>query len=264
MTEKWNREANASLWSWECAGSWKHKGSQTPVLLYSYSTISPPGPLFFWSLIAGIWEQELLPQAYIMLSRKKPTHIYATLFHQITVILQTSLSIFSQNLSDYSSGLDLAEWTQPEWTSTLETQTLPCFREFVTVHEIIILAQGQISCVLYMLFPSFQTLLLISGMGEAELSAKVQKPCLGCLLTPPHLPVISSLKGQCGQRSCQPNALPSELPVPYLPTNNRNKAHWGTRNTTTLLKKRWSESTCSSLLHGTKGLKIPYTPSTRV
>lgn len=106
-----------------------------------------------------------------MLSRKKPTHIYATLFHQITVILQISLSIFSQNLSDYSSRLDLA---QPEWTSTLESKTLPCFREFVTVHEIIISAPGQVSCVLHVLFPSVQILLLISGMGEAELAAKVQ------------------------------------------------------------------------------------------
>lgn len=106
-----------------------------------------------------------------MLSRKKPTHIYATLFHQITVILQISLSIFSQNLSDYSSRLDLA---QPEWTSTLEKKTLPCFKKFVTVHEIIISAPGQVSCVLHVLFPSVQILLLISGMGEAELSAKVQ------------------------------------------------------------------------------------------
>lgn len=91
---------------------------------------------------------------------------------------------------------------------------------------------------------------VLIGMGEAELPAEV----LGCVLSPPHLPVTSRLKAQHSHSSCQPNALPSELPVPFLPMKNRNKTHWETKNPINLLKKRWS--ICSSLLHGTNGLKI--------
>lgn len=72
----------------------KHKGSQAPV---SYSPISPRGPL----LIFDCRNQKAGTGSYhMMLNRKNPTHIYATLFHQMTVILQPSHSISSQNLSD--------------------------------------------------------------------------------------------------------------------------------------------------------------------
>lgn len=126
------------------------------------------------------------------------------------MILQISLNISSQNLSEYSSRLALA---QPEWTSTLVAKVLPYFREFVTVHEIIILLQGQVNCVLHMLFSVFKMLLLISWMSEAELSAKVQKtisPLPSAYTT--SLPVITSLKGQHVQCS-MPVKYPSLLVV---------------------------------------------------
>lgn len=64
-----------------------------------------------------------------------------------------------------------------------------------------------------MLFSGFKKLLLISQMGEAELSAKVQKKT--SLLLSTHttsLPVITSLKGQHVQHS-MPAKRPSHLVV---------------------------------------------------
>lgn len=90
------------------------------------------------------------------------------------------------------------------------------------------------------------------------------EPSLGCVLTPPHLQVISSSKAQRGQCSCQSNAPPSESSVPYLPINNRKNPTGGQKNPTNLLKERWSVSSCSSPLHGNNGLKMTYTPSTCV
>lgn len=126
---------------------------------------------------------------------------------------------------------------QLERASALVAKVLPCFKEFVTVHEIIILLQGQVNCVLHKLFSSFKTLLLISWISEAELSAKVQKKT--SLLLPTHttsLPVTSSLKGQHGQSPTPAKhpSLLSNVSVPFpdfgarLVNERQKQTHCGT------------------------------------
>jgi len=118
-----------------------------------------------------------------------------------------------------------------------------------------------------MLFSGFKMLLLMSRMGEAELSAKVRKTT--SLLLTAHttsLPAITSLKGQHGRCSV-PAKCPSLLVVQtLLPMNNGNKTHCGTAATggktePTSYRKDDLKSTCSSLHHGTNGLKMTYAPT---
>lgn len=159
-----------------------------------------PVPIFLPSFIAGIWKQELsVPMSLYDAQQKKNPPTFMPLCSTKLQWFCRFPSVFLLRISDYSSRLALA---QLEWTSTLVAKALPYFREFVTVREIIIILQGQVNCVLHMLFSGFTILLLISWIGEAELSAKVQKET--SLLLSIHstsLPVITSLKDQHGQRS---------------------------------------------------------------
>lgn len=81
----------------------KHKGSQTPVLLYSYSTISPPGPL----LILDCRNLKAWTGCYhLMLSRKKP-HSY--LCHSVSPNY-SDFADFPQYFSSESLWLQQQTW----------------------------------------------------------------------------------------------------------------------------------------------------------
>lgn len=206
------------------------QGHPAPILLHSYSTISPPGPLFFWSLIAGIWAGTAC--YHMMLHRKKPTHIYATLFHQITVILQISLCFCSESL-----------WLQQLWFGTarvnthLRNKNAALFQRSCTVHEMITSARGQVKLCHTGSFPVWNGSWAVRG----------SEPCLGSH----HSPACH----QHFESSAWP-LLTSHQPFPLSCLCHTCQGTAATKPTggkipINLLKERWSESTCFSLLHGT-------------
>lgn len=169
----------------------KRKGSQTPVLLYSYSTISPPGTL----LVLDCRNLKGGTACYhLMLSRKNPTRICATLFHQITVILQISLSISPQNLrlqQQTRFGTARVEKHFRNKKAALFQRICHCPWN----HNLSSRASKAVCSTWSFLVSKLGWVL--TGMGEAELPAEV-------LLTPPPLPVTSRLKAQHSHSSYQP------------------------------------------------------------
>lgn len=182
-------EANAALSSWERELDYKAQGFPDPCPV---AELQQHHFTFLCLFSSHLWLQasesrnRLLPWADLMLSRKTHPHLGYFVPPNYNNFADFPQYFFSESL-----------WLQQQTCSGrggvnkhFNSQSAALFQRICHCPEIIILLQGQVNCVLYMLFSYFRVLLLIRRMGKAELSAQVHETLCCCLLTPP--PCLSS------------------------------------------------------------------------